>query len=216
MGNLPEDPGTSGYPANCGVSGGARIIGQVSQKGSSQSIGSLGDIYFADTGICSTFAWRSCRRSGGCGGEGGGGRSLQEKSRKDPHTRSAQAKDMFRRRLVLQGKKLVPTLRKHCSKLTPNMYPRPRTEGTAVQAHTLSTLFEDVFAHLLCKYMWQPFGGEDCFETRGGCLPPPWSPRECGGGQPPPGSVQNIDLFKSRRLRSRSFTKPEAIPVSAK
>ena len=50
LGNLPEDPGTSGYPANCGVSGGARILGQVSQKGASQSIGSLGDIYFADTG----------------------------------------------------------------------------------------------------------------------------------------------------------------------
>ncbi len=34
LGDLPEDPGTSGYLANCGVSGGARILGQVSQKGS--------------------------------------------------------------------------------------------------------------------------------------------------------------------------------------
>ncbi len=50
LGDLPEDPGTSGYPANCGVSGGARILRQVSEKGSIQSIGSLGDIYFVDTG----------------------------------------------------------------------------------------------------------------------------------------------------------------------
>ena len=34
LGNLSEDPGTSGYPAICGISGGARILGQVSQKGS--------------------------------------------------------------------------------------------------------------------------------------------------------------------------------------
>ena len=34
LGNPPEDPGTSGYPTNCGVSGGARMLGQVSQKGS--------------------------------------------------------------------------------------------------------------------------------------------------------------------------------------
>ena len=33
-GDLPEDPGTTGYLPNCGVSGGARILGQVSQKGS--------------------------------------------------------------------------------------------------------------------------------------------------------------------------------------
>jgi hypothetical protein len=32
--DLPEDPGTSGYTANCGVSGDARILGQVSQEGS--------------------------------------------------------------------------------------------------------------------------------------------------------------------------------------
>ena len=50
LGNLPEDPGTSGYPANCGVLGGARILGQSPRKVASQSIGSLGDIYFADTG----------------------------------------------------------------------------------------------------------------------------------------------------------------------
>jgi hypothetical protein len=34
LGELPEDPGISGYPANCGVSGGARILGQVSQTSS--------------------------------------------------------------------------------------------------------------------------------------------------------------------------------------
>ncbi len=49
LGALPEDPGTSGYPANCGVSGGARS-GRFPQKVASRSIGSLGDIYFTDTG----------------------------------------------------------------------------------------------------------------------------------------------------------------------
>jgi hypothetical protein len=34
LGGLPEDPGTSGYPAIGGISGGARILGQVSQKDS--------------------------------------------------------------------------------------------------------------------------------------------------------------------------------------
>jgi hypothetical protein len=51
LGDLPEDPGTTGYPAKCGVSGDARILKQVSEKIASQPIGSLGDIYFADTGI---------------------------------------------------------------------------------------------------------------------------------------------------------------------
>ena len=44
LGDLPEDPGTSGYPEVPGSSGSSP------KKVASQSIGSLGDIYFADTG----------------------------------------------------------------------------------------------------------------------------------------------------------------------
>ncbi len=48
--NLPEDPGTSGHPEICGLSGGAQILGQVSQKGSSPINRKPGDVYFADVG----------------------------------------------------------------------------------------------------------------------------------------------------------------------